>query len=57
MNSGAGVGVGMFMGIIFPGFSGILWLLIMWLINTLELLLILFSVDSYHFRLINGLIG
>ena len=28
-----------------------------WLIKTLELLLILVSVDQYYFRLINGLIG
>ena len=28
-----------------------------WLINTLEFLLILFPVNSYYFRLINGLIG
>ena len=28
-----------------------------WLINTLELLLMLFSANSYYFRLNNGLIG
>ena len=46
-------------------FSGFLTFLVIseliiglnWLINTLELLLIIFSVMYYYFRLINGLIS